>query len=355
VIWRSLIVAVLLLAAGPATARPSAPLQGFGTDTPGGRDAPVVRVTTLADAGPGSLRAALAGGGQRTIFFDVGGTIELTDHLYVQGPFVTIDGGTAPPPGITLHGYGLVIRGNRGAHDVIVRRLRVRRAAIDGIQVAYGAARIVVDHVSVSGAGDGNIDITEDVRDVTVSWSILGRPAPPHKNMLIKYRSSRVTLHHNLFIAASQRNPLVSIDDEGTRAEDTTLDMRNNVVWDWNGGFGTMIRNHALANVVANLYGGPTGPSAHALVVCEEFCRGVAGTPGHAWVRDNVGVAPAALGSTAREAAPFRAPPVETQPACEAARAVLDDAGVRPLDAVDAGFVAEVRLQLTSCAGRPRD
>ena len=35
--------------------------QGFGTDTPAGRDGKVLRVTNLHDDGPGSLREAVPG------------------------------------------------------------------------------------------------------------------------------------------------------------------------------------------------------------------------------------------------------------------------------------------------------
>ena len=64
--------------------------EGFGAKTPGGAGKPTYRVTSLADSGPGTLRAALAGGGHRSIVFAVGGVIRMTSALYVIGPFVTI-------------------------------------------------------------------------------------------------------------------------------------------------------------------------------------------------------------------------------------------------------------------------
>ena len=76
--------------------------------------------------------------------------------------------------------HGIVLRGNRGVHDVVLKDLRVRdldrnpgSEQYDGIQIAYGAFNILVDHVSTSGADDGNLDITYDAHDVTVRWSIL--------------------------------------------------------------------------------------------------------------------------------------------------------------------------------------
>ncbi len=79
-----------------------------------------------------------------------------------------------------------------------MRGIRVRDAPLDGIQIANSAYNVVIDHVSISGSGDGNLDITESSHDVTVSWSILAAPASD-KNMLIKYNASRISLHHNLF------------------------------------------------------------------------------------------------------------------------------------------------------------
>jgi hypothetical protein len=259
---------ILGLALIGASAPSATAFEGFGTDTPGGANGTIVHVTNLNDAGPGSLRAALSAGNRR-IVFDVGGDIVLNDYLYVRGAFITIDGFTAPPPGITLRGRGLVIRGNKGAHDIIVTGIRLRDSPIDNIQVAYGAYNIVISHVSTHGAGDGNIDITADSYDVTVAWSIL---ADSGKSMLIKYNARRLTLHHNLFVRGSSRNPSAGVDDAGTPATDTTLDMRNNLVWDWGNGYGTLIHHGATANVVANFYSSPgnsVSDQKDALIVCK--------------------------------------------------------------------------------------
>ena len=194
-----IILAVTLALPVVSESQPGA-YQGFGATTPGGAGGTVVRVTTLSDSGPGSLREAVSQG-NRIVVFDVAGRIELSTYLYVTGANITIDGFTARAPGITLANYGLIIRGNRGAHDVIVRGIRIRDADIDGIQVASGAYNVVIDHVSVAGSRDGNIDITES-HDVTVSWSIIGMN---DKNMLVKYNASRVTLHHNVFVGSARR------------------------------------------------------------------------------------------------------------------------------------------------------
>ena len=118
-------------------------------------------------------------------------------------------------------------------------------------------------------------------RDVTVAWSLIADPAS-HKSMLIKYNTSRVTLHHSAFVDSESRNPQVSVDDAGTPATDTTLDMRNNVVWGWGPGFGTLIHHGARANVVGNYYASPlsaTFDRPEALHVCSGIKGCFGGVP----------------------------------------------------------------------------
>ncbi len=348
-----------------STGAAAAAYEGFGATTRGGAGGSLVHVTTRADSGPGSFRDALAGG-HRTIVFDVAGEIVLRSEVSVRGPFVTIDGFTAFEPGITLRNFGLDIRGSRGAHDVIVRGIRVRDAWDDGIRVAYGAYNVVIDHVSVHGSADGNIDITEDARDVTVSWSVLAEPKscghnataacrtgrevsnePTAKNMLICYNASRVTLHHNLFVSAAQRNPMACTNSPmaGTTLAvdpDTTLDMRNNLVWDWWKGFGTSVSFGPRANIVGNFYASP-----HSSAYKQTLAIVVNGEPGSiAWahVAANVsGDRPSTdVNSVGNASRPFAAPAVATTDACRAAADVLSGAGVRPLDPIDAWFVGFV-------------
>jgi hypothetical protein len=343
-------VGVLAVAVLMTLARPSlAPgFEGFGAATPGGAGGAVYRVTSLADSGAGTLRDAVSEG-HRTIVFDVVGEIQLTSPIFILGSFVTIDGSSAPPPGITLVGGGLIIRGNVGlpsnqfpVNDIIVRGLRIHDAPIDGIQIANGAHNIVIDHVSVRDTGDGLIDITEHAHDVTVSWSIL---AGGSKAMLVKYNAYNVTLHHNLWVHARNRNPAVAVDDLGTPATTLTADIRNNLVWDWLDGVGTAIHHGAWANVVANFYSSPASSGSdqqNALIVCSADCGD--GDPAyiaHAYTTANVSgtVLPFDINGAGRETAPFPASPVTIDDACTAASAVLAGAGVRPLDAIEAAYL----------------
>ncbi len=311
----------------------SASLQGFGASTQGGAGRAVVHVTNLNDSGPGSLREAVSRG-DRTVVFDVGGQIALSTYLYVLGANITIDGFTAPAPGITIKNYGLIIRGNKGAHDVIVRGIRIRNAAIDGIQIAYGAYNVVIDHVSVTGSTDGNVDITEGSRDVTVSWSILGANG---KNMLVKYKATRISLHHNVFVASTTRSPQVRIDDGATaEATETTADIRNNVIANWGSGYGTIVWYGPWANVVNNVY----STAKDAITV----------TAARAHVAGNLAVVGGDV-NRGTESRPFAAPAVDTEEACVAAGQVLAGAGVRPVDAIDQQLLSAIAV--TACGSVP--
>src|SRR6476660_2833949 len=71
-----------------------------GTATHGGAvpGASVIRVTTLADDGPGSLRVAVQPSSPKVIVFDVGGVIRLNSDLKIATARTTIAGQSAPAP-----------------------------------------------------------------------------------------------------------------------------------------------------------------------------------------------------------------------------------------------------------------
>lgn len=331
--------AAMFLPHAAALAAGEAPYQGFGAETAGGAGQEIVHVTTLDDAGPGSLREALSAG-NRTIVFDVAGEIKLTRRLEIMGSAITLDGTSAPAPGITLKGQGLVIRGTNGAHDVIVRGIRIREARQDGIQIGHDAHHVVVERVSVHGSGDGSIDITHGAHDVTVCWSLLACPVS-NKNMLIKYGARRVTLHHNLFIGSMNRNPQISNGAEMgyTPADETIADLRNNLICSWSGGDGTYVRDGARANLVSNYYAAMGGDKKDAVVVETD-------TQARAYVSGNVAAdrLPFEINSLGTETSAFEAPVVDTGAALEAAHAVVGRCGVRPLDEAEQSILSAIRL-----------
>jgi len=324
----------------------SSEYQGFGAETPGGSGQPVYRVTNLRDSGPGSLRDAVSRS-RRYIVFDVGGEINLSSRIHVKGSYITIDGFTAPAPGVTLKGWGFYMWGKDGAHNVIVRGIRLRNSAGDGLHVSKGAHDIVIDRSSVAFAGDGNIDITEGAYSVTVSRTILAQPAAGNKNMLIMYDSPRrITLHHNLFIKAESRSPQVQTDGFGTPATETTVDMRNNVIWDWSGGYGTRVRYGPWVNVINNFYAANGGDARDALIVCPgpECDDSNPASAASVYAEGNISADGIDLDARGNQSAPFPAAQVDTQDALTAACVVLSDAGVRPLDAVDQNYLSEISL-----------
>src|SRR3954452_672682 len=78
--------------------------EGGGAFTPGGRGGTVYEVTSLADDGPGTLRAACAAEGPRTVAFRVAGIITLKSPLKINHPFITVAGQSAPGDGVCVRG-----------------------------------------------------------------------------------------------------------------------------------------------------------------------------------------------------------------------------------------------------------
>lgn len=320
------------------------PLEGFGSATPAGTGQAVFHVTTLSASGAGSLREALSAG-HRTVVFDVAGTITTASPfvITVDQAFLTIDGTSAPSPGITIAGgAGLYLE---GTHDVVVRGLRVRGSLDDAFRV-FDSRDVVVDHCAAAGAGDGNIDITENSQDVTVQWSVFhhaGGPTTP-SSTIIAFGARRVSVHHT-FYAGPGGNPLVA---GAVPAGETSADLRNNLVWNWGAsagseyGYGMEVDSGGRANVVGNYFethGTYAGLASRAL----QIDHNGNGSQVHAALNVS-GNGVAIDGNTST---PFVAPAITTQATCDAARGVLAQAGVRPLDGVDLAVLGQVAL--TAC------
>jgi pectate lyase len=321
---------VLLAALAPGAGGAGRALEGFGASTAGGAGGVPIAVTSLADRGPGTLREALAGAGRRHVTFATAGTIELRRRLEVRGQAgVTVDGASAPAPGVTLRGHGLHVVDSR---DVVVSHLRVRAAATDGFAVT-GSRNVVIDHCSVTDSGDENVSVTEGARDVTVSWCLIGDTRGEHgevraKGMLVaSFKAppvSHVSIHHNLFVNESQRSPQISSAG--------LFDLRNNVIRAWSA-YGVRVRQGAWGNVVGNVFASARNPG-HALVLGADA--------GAVWVADNAGPDAARINELATAPAPFAVAPVPTLPAEAAEALVLARAGASPRDAIDAALVGAV-------------
>jgi pectate lyase len=225
---------------------PPAAYQGFGAVTKGAASSPsgsaVYHVTSLADSGAGTLRDGLSAG-KRRIVFDVGGAITLKSTLEVRYPYITIDGATAPSPGITIiqpGTIGTVIEAHNSSgpvHDVIITHLRMDGQAsthanagdiwgLDGEKKAVH--RVIIDHVTGIASTDGVFDIWGEVHDVTISWSlILDTVTALHLSTgdLSKKRQ-RISFHHNVLARNNERQIRVRHDNQ-------LIDYVNNVVYGW--------------------------------------------------------------------------------------------------------------------------
>jgi hypothetical protein len=337
-------------------ANPAGGYEGFGRNTTGGVGQPVYRVTNLNDSGAGSLRDAISQG-NRCVVFDLGGTINLASELQVRGANITIDGFTAPSPGITIRNYTLLMHGNFGATgNIIVRGLRSRDAfqLVDGNpSFGFGAlntSNIVIDHVSAQGYGKDGFAVTDNAHDVTIQWSLFVEGAPQNpvtcptcssKSGIVKYDTTRVSVHHNLFFAGDARHPHVAWSDVLTsNPSEIVADVRNNLIWGYTW-VGTEVRAYGNANIVNNYYYSqflPSNPDA-ALYIREN---------GSAYASGNYSPTGLNIDAMSNRATPFAAIVPTTTDAITAARQIVAQAGARGsnfgLDAIDLARITQISL-----------
>jgi len=358
--------------------------EGFGTDTPAGRGSKVIEVTSLADDGPGTLRAALTDPLPRTIVFRVEGIIELRSELQILQPFVTVAGQTAPGGGICVKNAGIMI----GTHDVLLQHLRVRPgngrqvnpANNDAISILGrhsnigGAHHVVVDHISASWGEDKTVSTWYGAHDITISWSIISealnrsrhRKGTHSAGLLIGDGSEHVSVHHCLLAHNDFRNPLIS--------KGGTHDFVNNVIYNW-GAIPAEIfdtDSNSFVNFVGNFF--RPGPSTNLGPYEITINPGQRGIP-KVYVEGNVGphrpdprsdewalvcrgwgkegVAP----QTYRATRPFAVPTVRKDPAVQAFSRVLAEAGATQpkRDTVDRRVVSEVENKAGKIIDSPAD
>ncbi|WP_285020206.1 pectate lyase [Novosphingobium sp. fls2-241-R2A-195] len=211
----------------------AAPLE----PTRGGEGGRIIRVTTLAKDGPGSLKAAVEAKGKRIIVFEVGGVIDLQRTiLNIDEPFLTIAGQTAPSPGITIVRGGIDLKG----HDVKISHIRVM-TGVDGQAKLSGweadafstvaAHNVIVEHCSFFWAIDENMSTSgprfngKTVKEwrAATSHDVLFRenlaaegladashPKGEHsKGTLIHDNATAITLYRNVYAHNMERSPLV--------------------------------------------------------------------------------------------------------------------------------------------------
>ncbi len=215
--------------------------EGGGKYSFGGRGGKVIVVTSLADAGPGTLREACEQGGPRIVVFNVAGIIKLKTPLIIRAPYITIAGQSAPGDGICVAGESVWIN----THDVLVRHMRFRRGetyvgrrddAIGGNPVG----NIMIDHVSASWGLDENMSMyrhmyndstgkTEEklgTVNITIQNSIFSEALDTWNHAFgSTLGGENCTFMRNLWANNAARNP--SIGWNGI------FNFANNVVYNW--------------------------------------------------------------------------------------------------------------------------
>ncbi|RMD65705.1 hypothetical protein D6817_05580, partial [Candidatus Pacearchaeota archaeon] len=268
--------------------------EGFGAVTTGGAGGEVYHVTSLADSGPGTLRDAVSQP-NRYIVFDVAGDIVLNSDITIQSSNLTIDGMSAPSPGITIK-KSSVTNGEfkvYGIDNFIITGLRFvghytgpghpstngDNFVIFGDTPPNGEARnIVIDHVAFVNSTDGSPDLRGNITNLTLSWSLVYGNWHPTSISFdcsnndipcrdIQYRNG-ISLHHNVYAKNGERNPQV-------RSNTSVIDIVNNVIYSYQSytgsSYGMRIRNgdisaKANANIVNNYFEpGSTGSPNSAL------------------------------------------------------------------------------------------
>ncbi len=241
---------------------PFANYEGFGSVTRGALDAPegyeIYHVTNLNDSKMyqnGTLRNGLLYesriytlGKGLYIVFDVAGTINLGTNYLITYPYLTIDGSSAPSPGITLDtrikypngtvysstDFSIETRASRGpVHDVIINNLRIigpgtdfskDLMAIDGTN--QSVSNLIIDHCSISAAGDGILDMRGEVSNVTLSWNLITGTELATALTGDVFERTRISMHHNVYADNTERQPKI-------KSKTTLVDFVNNVCYGW--------------------------------------------------------------------------------------------------------------------------
>jgi hypothetical protein len=314
----------------------------------------------------------------------VGGAIDLArKSLSIREPFVTIDGASAPSPGITLIRGGISV----SAHDVVIRHIRVRAGAdgappksgweVDGLSTS-AAHDVIVDHCSFAWATDENLSASgprfaggdtveawrqHTSRRISFTYNIVaeGLSHSSHakgehsKGSLIHDNVTEVLIAGNLYAHNHERNQLFKGGAHALSANNLIYDPGNRCMHyalneeEWIGHEWTVGRLAIVGNVVRG--GASTRKDLPFLILegqgdLELFARDNRYTHADGRPMAALGI----ISSRNPRLIPLPRPPFwpegfKARPAREVEAWVLAEAGARPWDrdAVDRRIVAEVR------------
>lgn len=341
-----------------------------GTLTHGGaiQGASVVRVTSLADSGPGSLRAAVQAPGPKVIVFDVGGVIRLESDLKVATAQTTIAGQTAPTP-VTLSGASLRLR----ASDLVVQHIAVRpgpgdtpdiNGNRDGVTIGGGTrpvSDIRLENVSLSWSVDGAVDVAGDARNVVVRDCIIaealrnaGHPKGDHSmGMLVNLGSQAIAVTGNLFAANMFRNPAIARGSSVFVGYNLIADPAQNAIHFYDAAGSTPLAASVVGNVVVP--GPDTDRNVTAVQIPDDMARRLSDAT--IYLADNR--APAGAVTNRGNFSLAAKPPVtlDIKPPADVRASVLKYAGARPAvrDAVDARIVSDAMAGSLRIIDKPVD
>jgi hypothetical protein len=245
---------------------------GGGMYSFGGRGGKVFVVTSLEDAGPGTLREACNAVGPRIVVFNVAGTICLKNRIRIRAPYITLAGQTAPGDGVCVRGATVAI----DTHDVVIRHLRFRRgetlvANRDDSLGGNPVGNIMIDHVSASWGLDENVSMYRHMYrekklptvNITIQWCISSEALDTYNHSLgSTIGGHNCTFHHNLWACNAGRNPSIGMDGG--------FNLVNNVLYNWRHRTVDGGDQKSRYNVIANYYKpGPAtgaGPIRHRIL-----------------------------------------------------------------------------------------
>ena len=362
---------------------------GFGRAARAGRCGEVIRVTNLDDEGPGSLRWAIEQEGPRTVVFEVGGVIDTTEVLVIDEPYLTVAGQTAPSPGITVRGAGLVVQ----ASEVLVQHVRFRvgdRAdgpdpgTRDGVRVQVPEEdperpvhNVVIDHCSFAwavdetldvwgweGFGVGNVSLTNNIASEALYLSIHPDDHGHSMGGYFAENARNVSVQRNLFAHTNDRNPRIQADSVVEFDGNTVYNGHPRAILD--GGY---LASRYLASLRDNTYlAGPVDKGDRFYVLfqtsppdSEVYHQGNVGPGGdesdwsdaYVWSSQyEAGVVPV---DDRQYIERFRVDEPSADSGSTVAAFDLDDVGARPWDrdAIDERVVSEVRAGTGSVIDSP--
>lgn len=183
----------------------------------------VVHVTTLSPDGPGSLTDAISQG-NRHIVFDVGGIIDLRStsverpdyEILLTNSNITIDGSTAPSPGISIVGARILIQ---NASNVTIKHITMIQGD-DTVGVSNRGQRdtltiqasedVLIQNVSLFWSQDELADIWAGSRRVTFDQVLFAEPLDKDNHahgLLAGAGATEVTVTNSVFTSPRKRAP----------------------------------------------------------------------------------------------------------------------------------------------------